>query len=364
MAPRGLVFNEGKTRIVTPAAGFDFLGVNVRRYHDKLRIKPSKAAVRGVRQRLAAEMKALRGGNVNAVLYQLNPIIRGWAAYYRTVVSSRTFASLDHYAWKLTYRWARRRHPNKSRHWVVDRYFGAFNTSRQDRWVFGDRDSGAYLVKFAWTKIVRHQVVKGGASPDDPALAGYWAARRHRRKPPLDPTGLRLLQVQHGRCPLCRGLLLHADHEPQSPREWEQWLKVTRKAIGNTRSPSTPDAARRTNPSPTVSSTPAAGAGPISAPAATWRLCTPASPRGLLEPGASKRRTPGVRREALRCIPCAVGTDSEGGSWVARFTWRGNLKGTRACRGSGGRLEAYRSGCRKTRTIWPRLDCLKPNLQW
>jgi RNA-directed DNA polymerase len=232
MAPRGLVFNEGKTRIVTLAAGFDFLGFNVRRYHGKLRIKPSKAAVRGVRQRLAAEMKALQGGNVNAVLYQLNPIIRGWAAYYRTVVSSRTFASLDHYAWKLTYRWARRRHPNKSRHWIVDRYFGAFNASRRDRWVFGDRDSGAYLVKFAWTKIVRHQVVKGGASPDDPALAGYWAARRQRRKPPLDPTGLRLLQVQHGRCPLCRGLLLHADHEPQSPREWEQWLKVIHKAIG------------------------------------------------------------------------------------------------------------------------------------
>lgn len=72
----------------------------------------------------------------------------------------------------------------------------------------------------------------------------------------------------------------------------------------------------------------------------------------------------GVRREALCCIPRAAGTDSEGGSWVARLTWRGNLKGTRACRGSGGRLEASRPGCRKARTIWPRLDCLKPNLQW
>ncbi|WP_344746560.1 hypothetical protein [Streptosporangium vulgare] len=26
-------------------------------------------------------------------------------------------------------------------------------------------------------------------------------------------------------------MLLHADHEPQSPREWEQWLTATRKAI-------------------------------------------------------------------------------------------------------------------------------------
>ena len=97
--------------------------------------------------------------------------------------------------------------------------------------MFGDRDSGAYLAKFAWTPIVRHQVVKGSASPDDPALAEYWAERRRRRKPPLDNARLRLIQAQRGRCPLCRGLLLHADHEPQTPSEWEQWVKVTRTAI-------------------------------------------------------------------------------------------------------------------------------------
>src|SRR5689334_16114576 len=42
---------------------------------------------------------------------------------------------------------------------------------------------------------------------------------------------LRLLRVQRGRCPLCKGLLLHADREPQNPREWEQWLTATRTAI-------------------------------------------------------------------------------------------------------------------------------------
>src|SRR5882757_6801538 len=57
------------------------------------------------------------------------------------------------------------------------RYFGKFNSSRQDRWVFGDRDSGAYLVRFVWTKIVRHQIVTGTSSPDDPALTGYWDQR-------------------------------------------------------------------------------------------------------------------------------------------------------------------------------------------
>jgi len=87
--------------------GFDFLGVNVRRYPGgKLLIKPSKAAVRRLRERLAAETRALRGANAMAVIARLSPITRGWAAYYRTAVSAEVFSALDHYAFKLTWKWA------------------------------------------------------------------------------------------------------------------------------------------------------------------------------------------------------------------------------------------------------------------
>ena len=230
--------------------GFDFLGFNVRRYQQKLLIKPSKTALKRHRERLTAEMKALRGANAKAVIARLNPIVRGWPAYYRGVVSSEAFAALDRHLWTLTYKWAIYRHPKKSKHWVVDRYFGSYHRSRRDRWVFGDRDSGAYLVKHAWTPIVRHQMVPGRASPDDPTLTDYWARRRQRTRPPLDGITLGLLKTQDGRCPLCGGLLLVADREPQSPQEWEQWLNVTRnavrrKAITAQREPGTPDTAAR-----------------------------------------------------------------------------------------------------------------------
>jgi len=232
LTPRGLTFNEDKTRIVTLDDGFDFLGITVRRQSGKLLIKPSKAALRRIRERLRTEMHALRGTNAAAVLHRLNPIIRGWAAYYRTVVSSKAFAMLDRYLWGLTYKWAKFGHPKKPKYWIVNRYFGAFNKSRRDRWVFGDRASGAYRVKFAWTKIVRHRMVKGRSSPDDPTLAQYWADRRRRSAPPpMDGHSLLLLQRQAGRCPKCRDLLLHADHPPQSPAEWEQWVRVTSKAL-------------------------------------------------------------------------------------------------------------------------------------
>ncbi len=230
LEPRGLAFNEAKTAIVHLDDGVDFLGFNVRRYRGKLLIKPSKAAVKRIKARLTAEMKALRGHNAQMILLRLNPIIRGWSAYYRHCVSARVFNEVDQHLWQLTYKWAKWTHPHKGKRWIASRYFGRFVSSRQDRWVFGDRDSGAYLLKFAWTKITRHTLVKGWASPDDPTLARYWAARRRRGTPPLDPSRLRLLKRQHGRCPLCGQLLLHADREPQHPDEWEQWIKAVRAA--------------------------------------------------------------------------------------------------------------------------------------
>ena len=233
LEPRGLAVNEAKTRIVPLSEGFDFLGFNLRRYpNGKLLIKPGTTAIKRFRDRLAKEFRALRGSNVAAVLAAITPIIRGWVAYYRTVVSARVFHSLTEYLWKLAYKWACWGHRNKPRYWIVDRYFGKFDKFRNDRWVFGDRDTGAYLPKPAWTDIVRHTLVKGRSSPDDPALADYWHQRRQKVKPPLDSSTVHLLTRQDGRCSLCGENLLTPDQPPQSPQGWERWfLQVIRRAI-------------------------------------------------------------------------------------------------------------------------------------
>ena len=231
LAPRGLAFNEDKTRVVTLNEGFDFLGFNVRRYGNKPLIKPSKAAQRRIRERLRTELRSLRGTNAPAVIKKLNPIIRGWAAYYRTQVSAEVFGALDHYLWTLTYKWARFSHQNKPKTWVVARYYDKFNKSRQDRWVFGDRHSGAYMHKFSWTRILRHRIVKHDASPDDPALDGYWAWRRRKVPLPINKTTQELTDAQDGRCQICGGLLVAVEDRPQNPREWERWLATTHTTI-------------------------------------------------------------------------------------------------------------------------------------
>jgi RNA-directed DNA polymerase len=233
LAARGLTLNEDKTRIVRLTRGFDFLGWNFRRYPGgKLLIKPSKAAIRKHRKRLADETRKLRGANAGAVIATLNPVIRGWTSYHRGMVSNRAFASLGHYTWQLTYKWARWTHPNKGARWVTSRYYGKFCPARDDKWVFGDRDTGAYLLRHDWTGIRRHVMVKGRSSPDDPDLAGYWENRRRKHGLPLEAGTLSLLGRQQFRCPHCEDPLLDVSHPPSSSEEWEHWwLGVTRQHI-------------------------------------------------------------------------------------------------------------------------------------
>ena len=233
LAERGLSLNTDKTRVLALTEGFDFLGWTFRRYPSgSLLITPSKAAARRHRRRLADEMRALRGSNAGAVIATLNPIIRGWTAYHRSVYSSREFSRTSHYMWKLTYKWARYSHPNKPVRWVTSRYFGTFCPTRRDKWVFGNRETGAYLLRHSWTRNKPHLLVQGRACPDDPDLTGYWEYRRRKHVNALDSVTARLLIRQAYRCPECAGVLLDLDHLPASPEEWERWwLAVARRHI-------------------------------------------------------------------------------------------------------------------------------------
>jgi RNA-directed DNA polymerase len=235
---RGLSLNQEKTNIERIDTGFDFLSFTIRRYHTsggpKVLTTPSRTALKKIRQRLAQELRSLRGAGPAEVIGEMNPIIRGQANYYRPGASKKAFVGLDDYLWRQLYKWACRRHPKKPRRWVTARYFWAFHPTRHDRWVFGDRKSGAYLHRYAWTKIVRHVPVQGRYSPDDPALAQYWTDRRRKRKPPqLAPAWEGALRAQRGLCPLCRQPLLSVDDPPDSCIQWESWYRGIRTALAH-----------------------------------------------------------------------------------------------------------------------------------
>ncbi len=223
---RGLAFSPEKTKIVHLREGFDFLGFNFRHYYTpgltktgwKLLTKPSKKSIQSIKSRLKQEWLKLRGKPVLEIVMVLNPIIRGWANYFRTGVASRTFSDLEHWMFQRQRRYAQRRHPNKGPQWWFEKYWGRLNLDRYDNWVFGDKDSGSHLVKFTWFPIERHVMVKGRASPDDSSLKDYWERRSKMRVKDLTLSRQKLARRQKFKCPGCgeslfNGETLHIHHK-------------------------------------------------------------------------------------------------------------------------------------------------------
>ena len=93
-----------KTLITSIDEGFDFLGFNHRHYHGKLLIKPSKQKVLDFWTRIGAEIKVLNGVNQEIVIKKLNPILRGFANYYKSVVSKEVFSYISYRVWQYLWR--------------------------------------------------------------------------------------------------------------------------------------------------------------------------------------------------------------------------------------------------------------------
>jgi RNA-directed DNA polymerase len=220
LAQRGLTLSAEKTRIVHLSEGFDFLGFNIRHYRTpqttqtgwKLLIKPSKESVQKLRKTLKDLWKQAQGTNVQAVLAKLNPVIRGWANYFRIGVAKELFGKLDHWMVSKTLQYTKRMHPKKSIKWQRQQYWGQFNQDRLDSWTFGDKHTGGYLLRFDWFPIERHTLVRGKASPDDPCLKDYWKKRQTAKAKDLTFSKQKLAKRQHGRCPEC-GESLFNDEE-------------------------------------------------------------------------------------------------------------------------------------------------------
>jgi RNA-directed DNA polymerase len=218
MKDRGLSLSEEKTKIIHLKEGFDFLGFNIRHYAVtntktgwKLLIKPSKKSMQELRNKVKQVWLNNMSQNVDTLISKLNPIIRGWANYFRIGVSSEAFRSIDDWMFKREKRYAKRMHPNKSDGWRDKRYFGKLNLDRNDNWVFGNKQTGVHLLKFSWFKIKRHNLVRGTSSPDNPELREYWEKREKEKSLNLKPSYQKLAKRQDYKCPVCNESLLNGE---------------------------------------------------------------------------------------------------------------------------------------------------------
>ncbi len=192
--------------------GFDFLGFNIRQYEVskyrsgksingkplgyKTLIKPSNKSIGKLKERLAEVVNKHKAAPQAALISKLNPIIRGWANYLRTGVSKETYSDMDSYLWEILWKWAKRRHPNKSKGWIARNYW---SIGQNGQWRF--REGDVELYRHASVEIVRHIKVKGTASPYDENLT-YWSTRLGRN-PELSNRVAKLLRMQKGKCQHC-----------------------------------------------------------------------------------------------------------------------------------------------------------------
>ena len=219
LGERGLQLSQEKTKVTHINEGFDFLGLNLRKYKGKLLIKPSKKNVKTFLDRIRKTIRGNLDAETGNLIGLLNPMIRGWANYHRHYVAKVIFTRVDAYIWHTIWRWAKRRHPKKSSQWVRRRYFRSIGSRN---WVFAAKAAGRIgeprlltLYKAADTPIVRHTKIKSAANPFDPAWDLYFAGRTYSRmRIRLDQGSfLKNLWSHHnGLCSVCRRLV--DDNDP------------------------------------------------------------------------------------------------------------------------------------------------------
>ena len=213
---RGLKLNLDKTSIVNVKDGFDFLGFNIRTYDGKCLIKPKKSKVLGFLQEIKKCCKKLSGASQGKLIRELNSKLRGFACYYRNVVSKEVFKYVGNRVWEYVWKWSLRRHKNKGKKWVKKKYFKRYEGRD---WTFMEavnskRSKFKVLLNVGNTFIIRHVKVKGDASPDNPDLREYWEKRQKKEGTKVWAKGSRNWRVaknQEWKCAECGEYLVNAD---------------------------------------------------------------------------------------------------------------------------------------------------------
>lgn len=177
---RGLRLSQEKTGITHIGQGFNFLSQNVRKYKDKLLIQPSTDSMRSVQSTIIQKIRKYRGVAAEILIGALNPILRGWVNYHRHVVAKRSFSVISNYIYRHLWKWMRRRHGNKNKHWLARKYW--LNGTKP--WVFTARvkkkgtEHIYELLHPHRVLIVRHRKIKGSVNPYDPTCEHYFRNRK------------------------------------------------------------------------------------------------------------------------------------------------------------------------------------------
>jgi RNA-directed DNA polymerase len=121
LAGMGLRLSPEKTLITHIDEGLDFLGWRIQRHRKRGTARhyvytyPAKKALRAITAKVKTVCRATDTNQpLSVLLRRLNPMLRGWCAYFRPGVSSATFGYLAAITWRQVMAWLRRKHHRSS----------------------------------------------------------------------------------------------------------------------------------------------------------------------------------------------------------------------------------------------------------
>lgn len=103
------------------------------------------AVMHKVKQATATGTTSLRLADVLRVV---NPILRGWAAYFKYGVSKKTFSYLGWYAWWRMVAWIRRKHPKLGWKQIRRRYYGTDRISEDGMTLYNPAEMTVQRYRF------------------------------------------------------------------------------------------------------------------------------------------------------------------------------------------------------------------------
>jgi RNA-directed DNA polymerase len=226
----GLTLSDEKTSITHIKEGFNFLGFTFKKYPKlgiqnptdikdyTLLITPERESLVNLLRKCKEVISTHKESTQETLIKLLNPILQGWANYYKHVNSKLIFNKIDYAMWNKVLKWSRRRHSGKGIKWVINKYFtGKRSVKGQGKSLYFEYDD-LTLVRLSAIPILRHVKIGKGKRVYNNSDREYWEKRAKRQMyMRLYGKHRNLFKKQKGQCLHCSTALgiediLHIHH--------------------------------------------------------------------------------------------------------------------------------------------------------
>lgn len=136
-------------------------------------VTPTKDGIKSFKSKIKEIFKKYNSSSLTMLITKLNPLLRGWANYYRFVNSKVIFSKLDSYIWRKSLNWMKRIHQRRETKKYYKQYFKPFPNYKSD--VLSD--GRQFVYRLSTLPLKEFIKIKSEANPYDTSFDDYFIKR-------------------------------------------------------------------------------------------------------------------------------------------------------------------------------------------